>query len=1012
MLKNCLIKIKLRLLYLINSNNYKMKTKFNGILTLLLAFIVQITFAQEKTISGTVSDETGPLPGVSVMKKGTSSGTETDFDGNYTILAKEGDVLIFSFIGMKTKEQIVGVSNNITFEMDSDNLLDEVVVVAYGTKARRATTGSITTVKGDVIENIPVANIAESLQGQSTGLLSVSSSGQPGANSAVRIRGNASVNGNLEPLYIIDGIAISAEAPSDLGAGGLDSGLRDPLSNLNPADIESVTILKDASSTSIYGARAANGIIMITTKRGKEGKAKFEFATQVGVSARAVNKYKSLNASEYIELHREADINAGFTPSEALARNPDTDVDTNWGDYAYRDWKALTKRYNFSVSGGNDKINYRSSLGYLNQDGIAVGSGIERYNLGLNVNAKTSDKSRIGTSVSLSRTKQATSLADAAYFASPIVATYLFNPTDEPYLEDGTPNPNNSVTGGTSFIQDAYYDNESSITDRIITSIYGELDLFEDFTFRTQFGFDKSFFNFRSYSNPLNTSSPAGGGASRTYQDFTNYTFTNTLRWDKIFGDHKLDILLGTEINRESIDAFGIDVEEFPNGILQVVGAGATVSNHYSETEDSSLESYFFNTNYEYNDKYNLNATVRRDASSRFGSENKWGTFWSVGANWVISSEEFLASSNWIDLLKIKSSYGIQGNIISSRYDAITETLNDTYNGASATFLSSTLGNPELKWEEQKMFNVGLEFGLFNNRLSGEFAYFNRLTGDLIFDQTFEPSSGFLVSSVNVGEFRNSGFELDLSYDIISNKNLTWNVGVNVTKIDNEVTKLDPGTEGADGTKIREVGEDWQTFYLQRWAGVDPATGAPMWLDENDNITFNYADASREKVGSANADYFGAFSTRVKYKNFDFNANFTFQEGNKIYNNTSRITNSDGAFSGFNQSREQLDRWQEPGDISANPIRITGNGSQSNQQSTRWLEDGSYIRLRNVALGYSIPNDALKSTMFTKARVYLQGSNLLTFTNFNGDPEQALNGTSFFVYPNAQTFTLGINVSF
>ncbi len=990
-----------------------MKTKFNGILTLFLALVVQISFAQEKTVSGIVSDESGPLPGVSVIIKGTTKGAETDFDGKYSIKVKQGDVLVFRYLGYKTVEKTIGQSNTINVKLEEGGTqLEEVVIVGYGTKAKRATTGSITTIKAEAIESVPVANLAESLQGQSTGLLSVSASGQPGANSAVRIRGSATVNGSAEPLYIIDGVAVSANTASDLGSGGLDSGNRDPLSNINAADIESITVLKDASSTSIYGARAANGIIMITTKRGKAGKAKFEFNTQMGVSARAVNKFKVLNTQEFIELQRESDINAGFSPAVAVLRTPDSDVDTNWGDLAYRDWTALTKRYNFSVSGGTDKLSYRTSVGYLDQDGIAVGSGIERYNLGLNLNAKTSDVSRVGANISLSRTRQATALAESAFFASPVVATYLFRPNTAPYLANGLPNPINPVTGGTSFIQDLYYDKEGSVTDRIITSFYGELDIFEDFTFRTQFGFDKYFFNYKSYSNPLNTSSPSGGGASRTYQDVYNWTLTSTLRWSKVLNEkHSIDALLGYEINKEGIDAFGVDVEQFPNGILQNIGAAATVSNHYNETQDSSLKSYFLNVNYELDQKYNLNATIRRDASSRFGPNNKWGTFWSVGANWVISNEEFMNDINWIDVLKVKSSYGVQGNLPNDRYNPYSLLINDIYNGSPTAFPSSTQGNPDLKWEEQKMFNVGLEFGLFN-RLFGELTYFNRDTEDLIFNQQLEGSSGFTLRPVNVGAFRNSGFELELSYKIFDQEDFNWTISTNITKLENEVTALDPGTEGPAGTKIREVGEAWETFYLQRWAGVDAATGAPMWYDANGNITFNYASASREKVGAANPDYFGSFSNTIKYKNFDLNAVFTFQTGNKIYNNTSRITNSDGAFYGFNQSREQLDRWQKPGDISANPKRITGNGSQSNQQSTRWLEDGSYLRLRNVTLGYSLNNDMLKGTFFNNARIYLQGTNLLTFTNFNGDPEQILNGTHWFVYPNAQTVSLGVNLSF
>ncbi|QNM84253.1 TonB-dependent receptor [Polaribacter pectinis] len=992
-----------------------MKTKFNGILTLLLALVVQISFAQTKTVSGTVSDESGGLPGVSILIKGTTKGTETNFDGKYSIKVSSGDVLVFRYLGYKTAEKTVGTSNTINVTLvEGGEQLEEVVIVGYGTKAKRATIGSITTVKSEDIETVPAANFVEALQGKATGLQSISSSGQPGSNSAVRIRGSASVNGNVEPLYIIDGVPVSANSTSDLGSGGLDSGNRDPLSNLNPSDIESVTILKDASSTSIYGARGANGIILITTKKGRQGKAKFTFSSQVGISARAVKLFDVLNTSEYNELSREAQVNAGVAPAIAVLNFPDTDVDTDWADLAYRDWTAVTKRHNFSVSGGSENINYFMSVGHLAQEGIAVGSGIERLTSSLNVQAKTSEITRFGMNFSYSRTEQATALAESAFFASPVVGTYLFVPTDAPYLADGTPNPSNSATGGTSFIQDLFYDNEGSVTDRILANFNGAIDISDDLTLKSTFGIDKSFFNYSSYGNPLNNSNPSGGSASRTYQEVYNWTWTNTLQYVKTFGEnHNLDVLLGQEINKEGFDDLSIGVEDFPNGILQNVGSASSVTFHSSNTQDSSLKSFFLNTNYNFNKKYYFNGTIRRrDASSRFGPNNKWGTFWSVGGNWNISSEDFMQDVKWVNLLKVKSSYGVQGNLPSNRYTWQGSFLNDRYNGTPASFPSSTAANPNLKWEEQNMFNVGLEFALFNNRLSGEVTYFNRETNDLIFSQQIEPSNGFNQVFSNVGAFVNKGFEVELSYDVVSSEKFNWTLGGNITFLENEVTELDPGTVGPDGRYIREVGEAWNTFYARRWAGVDVATGAPMWLDANDNITFNYNSASREKVGKANPDFFGGISSNMNYKNWSLDLGLSFQYGNTIYNETSRITNSDGAFSGFNQSRDQLDRWQQPGDVSANPQRIQGNASQSNQLSTRFMEDGSFIRLRNVQLGYNFSKDMTKNTFLTGAKIFLQGTNLLTITDFNGDPEQSLNGWHWFVYPNPQTVSLGVNLSF
>ncbi|MCG1035709.1 SusC/RagA family TonB-linked outer membrane protein [Polaribacter sargassicola] len=991
-----------------------MKTKFNGFLTLLLALVVQISFAQEKTISGTVSDASGGLPGVSVVIKETQKGTETDFDGKYTIKAKSGDVLVFRYLGYKTVEKTIGTTNTISVTLEEDaSVLDEVVVTSYGSTAKRATTGSITTVKSEDIENVPTANFAEALQGKSTGLQSISSSGQPGSNSSVRIRGTASVNGNTEPLYIIDGIPVSSNSASDLGAGGLDAGNRDPLSNISSADIESVTILKDASSTSIYGARGANGIILITTKKGKQGKAKFSLSSQVGVSARAVELFEVLNASEYIELQRESQINAGIEPAVAVLNYPDSDDDTDWSEYAYRDWDAVTKNTNFSASGGNENVNYYLSLGHLSQEGIAVGSGLERLSSSLNLQANTSENSRVGMSFSYSKTEQQTALAESAYFASPILATYLFPPTDTPYLSDGTPNPVASVTSGTTFIKDNYYDTEGSVTDRLIGSVDIAVDIWNDFTLKSKFGLDKSFFNYKQYGSSLNDSNPSGGTADRAYQEVYNWTWTNTLTWSKTLNeDHNLNVLLGQEINKEGSDYFEVVVEDFPNGILQNVGSAATVTGHASSTGDSSLKSYFLNGNYNFQQKYYLNATIRRDASSRFGPDNKWGTFWSVGGNWNVSSEDFMKDLTWINSLKIKSSYGKQGNLPSNRYLWQGIFLNDTYNESPASYPSSTAANPELKWESQNSFNVGLEFSLFNNKLSGEVTYFSRETSDLLFPQTLEGSSGYTLRYVNAGGFTNKGAEIELNYDVLNIKDFNWSIGGNITFLKNKVNTLDEGTLGADGLYIREIGETWNTFYLREWAGVDVATGQAMWYDANGNITFNYTEGERVKSGNADPKFYGGVYTNFSYKNWELVANASYQYGNKIYNDTSRITNSDGAFAGFNQSRDQLDRWQKPGDISANPQRISGNSSNSNQASTRWLEDGSFVRLKNVSIGYNFSEAITKNTFLNGGKIYLQGTNLLTITDFNGDPEQSINGTHWFSYPNPKTISLGINLSF
>lgn len=982
-------------------------------LTLFLVLFVQLTFAQKKVISGTVSDDSGmPLPAVNVIIKNTTIGTQTDFDGNYSIEANKGDILIFSYISYKTTEKTVGDSNTISFVLQPGvEAIEEVIVVGYGTKAKRATTGSITTLKSEEIKNAPTANFAESLQGKSTGLQSISASGQPGAKSTVRIRGTASVNGNLEPLYVVDGVPIN-NSTTDFGDGALDNSTRDPLSNINASDIESVTILKDASSTSIYGSRAANGIIMITTKKGKSGEAKFNFSSQSGLSARATNNFQSLNTQEYLELMREGQVNAGIDPSVAYANYPDTSVDTDWTELAYRDWSSMTKRNDLSVSGGTEAGRYYLSVGHLNQEGVAVGSGLERISSKLSLQANASKKVKLGMDISYSNTRQNTALADNAYFASPVVATYLFTPTMAPYNEDGTPNFNNPATGGTGFIGSLFYDKELSNTGRIIGNIFTNIDLYKNISFNSKFGVDRSSFNFTNYKSAKNYGNPAGGSAQRFNSDINIWNWTNTVNWDTNIKDHNIDLMLGHEANYEDLNMINFVAEDFPSALLKNIGSAANVTFHTSNDQNASLLSFFANMGYDYDKRYHLNATIRRDASSRFGKNNKWGTFWSTGANWLVSEEKFMESSKFINTLKLKTSYGIQGNTTAERYPWQGLLNNGAYNENPTAFINFVKGNADLKWETQKMFDVGIELSAINNRVNLDLNYFNRETSDLIFKSPLRPSSGYRETNVNAGNFVNKGIEANLGYQIIKKDNYGWDISINFTKSENEVTYLSDVTQGVDGLYTREIGEAWNTFFLRKWAGVDAATGSPLWYDEKGNVTFDYAKAEQQKVGTADPDFYGGFSTSLYYKNFTLSSSFAYQYGNKIYNRTSRITNSDGAFAGFNQSRDQLDRWQKPGDLSANPKRIAGNSSQSNQTSTRWLEDGSFLRMKEIMLAYNLPEKFTKDMHLNSLKLYVQGTNLLTWTEFNGDPEQSIDGQHWFIYPNVKTMSLGLNVSF
>ena len=1005
-------KVMLLFFKIFTSINYKpnfMKTNYNVILTLLLAFSVHFAFAQ-KTIIGTVTDETGPLPGVSVLIKGTTSGTETDFDGNYAMEVKEGQILQYSFIGMETAYKTVGASNtiNVVMEVSSDNLLEEVVVTGYGArKAKRAVTGSVQEIKSSEIKDVPVTSFIESVKGKFTGLQSINSSGQPGSSNTVIIRGIGSFKGETQPLYVIDGIPMNTTA-SYAGPAGEN---KSSLAQLNQADIESITVLKDASSTSIYGARGANGVILITTKKGKTGKTTFSLDSQVGFSSRAT-KMEVLSADDYIMLHREAMINSGSTEAAALNLYPDTDVNTNWQDIAFSD-SALTNKIHLSAKGGNEKMNFFTSIGYDNNEGMALGSFLKKISAKVSVRNNATDNIKIMFNVTGSRSKQGTPLTNAAYFVSPVVGGYLYAPTAPAYNDDGSPNQEIPFMGA-SFLAQYIYDIDEFVTYRIFSDLTTSIRFLNDFNFNTKIGMDLQYANASTYNSPLTQGNTAfgRGRAAKDLSDALIWTLNNSLNWNKEIGVFNLDVLVGqevTEFKAENVYAYS---ENFSTAQLQTLVSGSEPTMTYSYNTDWKLASIYSNLNIGlYDNRYNFTGTYRKDGSSRFGKDNRWGDFWAVGVNWNLSRETFLEKVDWLNNLKLRASYGIQGNQPRNFYDALPSLASGyDYDGNPGQY-EERIHNPNLKWEEQNLLEVGIDFK-FLNMLYGEANYYERKTNDLFLDVPLSITQGDPDNQAvrNWGAMENIGYEAKLGINIFNKDNFEWNIEGNATFNKNKITKLTEEFE--EGTKIRRVGEAYNTFFMPVWAGVNPDDGTPQWYDENDEITGVYDEAERRIVGNADPDYYGGFSTYLRYKDLSLNLQFFTSQGNQIYNNTSRITQSDGGFTDVNQSVEQLKRWQNPGDITDVPQRLKGGNNNSHQLSSRWLEDGSYVRLRDIVLSYNLSNKAFKKIGFHSVRMYIQGHNVYTWTDFSLDPEQTIQGTSWFKYPNPKTYSMGVNISF
>ncbi|GAA4293413.1 SusC/RagA family TonB-linked outer membrane protein [Aestuariibaculum suncheonense] len=865
-----------------------MKTKFSGILALLLVLIVQLTYAQEKTISGTVSDETGlPLPGTTVLVKGTSSGVSSDFDGNYSIKASQGATLVFSFVGYTTQEVIVGTSNTVNVTMLEDAAkLEEVVIVGYGTSTKQSFAGTAQTVKSENLEIKNVSNVSQALAGEVAGVTVINTSGQPGTTSTIRIRGYGSVNGNRDPLYVVDGVPYN---------GGLNS--------INPADIKSTTVLKDATATAIYGSRGANGVILITTKTGSANDSYIELDVKSGINTQIIPRYDVIKSpEEYIGYVWEGIYNRGDITGSAdpVAYANSRLFTNNYVAPGYNMWNVanggelidpathmvrdgVTRKYtprlyadeafdsafrnegSLRMGGGNDKSKYFFSLGFLNDDGYAKNTSYDRYTSRLNLTSDVKEWLEVGANMGYSYSE---SLNNGQTVGSENVFEFAdkMAPIFPVYLRDDNgnlvPDP---IFGGNQFD----YGTVSGFRDRpnannlnpIASSIYdyvgfkrhdfnGNVNMnikFTDhLTLETRYGTQYSMERYKNYSNPFyGTATGDGGNLFTRDRERLSSNFLQLLRYKNDFGNHSLEVLAAHENNeytfRESTQYKGKVVLD---GLLELDNFISNLSPPTGFNEGATIESYFGQVNYDYNDKYYLTGSIRRDGSSRFVND-KWGTFGSVGAAWVISNEDFL-DSNLFTFLKLKASYGITGDQAGVDYYSGYDTFNSGILGGEISISAADNGNPDLTWETSKMFQTGVEFTL-GTFLDGSIDYYNKLTDNLIFERRVGPSQGIAIITVNDGELKNQGIEFDFTGHIFNKNNFKLDVGVNGEIIKNEIAMMpiEPSTglprilDTSPGDYAYSKGSSIYDFYLREWAGVDPADGAPMWYqyfnDSNDN---------------------------------------------------------------------------------------------------------------------------------------------------------------------------------
>lgn len=990
-------------------------------------FILGLTInAQEKEISGkvTAASDNSPLPSATVIVKGTQNGVITNFEGEYTIFAERGDILEFRFLGYRTQTIEIGDSNVYNVILVENNNLDEVIVVGFGTSSKRNLTDNVVKLESEDISNIPNPSVINNLAGKATGVQVRQTNGKVEAGLSVRVRGQASISGGTEPLYVLDGIPLFNGNESSNGAP------TNPLITLSPNEIESIEILKDASSAAIYGSRGANGVVLITTKKGKEGKAKLNVNLSNGFTS-PTNTREWLNTEQYIELFTEAAINStdllasfgindpvAFIESEFERLSNGTDwrnreVDTDWQDFALRD--GYTRDADFSLSGGNSKTTYFFSGAYNDTKGIIQGNDLERISTRLNLQHNLNDKLTLGMNLNFARIEN-DRIADDNAFVTPLQAIAQ-SPLSPAFLENGDPNPNTQYPNFLLQDKHAFY---KTLIRRVTGRVFANYEIIDGLTFNTDFGYDLFTQFENTFTGRLAPFQSTNGEAFNSNVTSENINFSNYFSYDveALPDNHNLNVVVGTEFNKGQRRFNSVTGIEFPTDDFQNIDSAAEITDGSGSFTEFTFLSYFARATYALNDKYLIKASVRRDGSSRFGQDTKFGTFSAFSAGWIISEEEFLAESKIIDFLKLRASYGQVGNAEIGNFASRGLFGGVSYNGRPG-IVPTQAGNPNLGWESSNQTDFGIEYGILNNRITGEIAYYVKDTDGLLFNTPLPGSSGAPGQSItrNIGRLRSQGLEVAFTTRNIVKDDFTWTTNFNIGQNANEVIELPNGEDVITGLNILREGEVTSAFFLREYAGVDPNNGDALYFlnDGSGGTTNNANEAERIVAGNPFPEWIGGLTNTINYKNFDLSFTFQGEFGVSIYNNGGRFQSANADFFD-NQSVDQLRRWQNPGDITDVPqARLFGGNGTA--QSTRYLQDGDFIRLRNIAIGYSFPKSVLDELGMSSLRVYASGFNLITFTKYEGyDPETRADsggiGQVFYSAPQARTVSLGLNLSF
>lgn len=1015
------------------------------LLGLMLFLASAVAFAQDRVITGTVtSTEDGlGVPGATVLVKGTTIGTATDIDGKYSISVPAGsNVLVFTFVGLRTQEVSIGNRTTINVALESDvTALGEVIVTGYGTQPKREVTGAVSSVKGEAIQNLPMQSFDRALQGRAAGVQVRSSNGLPGGAVNIRIRGVGSINAGNEPLFIVDGVQLNNQSNAAFTQSN-------PLAFLNPNDIESMEILKDAASAAIYGSQAANGVVIITTKKGKQGKAKFEFNAFAG-ETQPMKFLDVLGGAEWFDRERTAWINSGNANPEANALNSMGILPSNWqtlsreqlaqigAELPTYDWQrevmgaGRLQNYEMSVSGGDAKTTFFLSGSYNYQEASFKPVDFERGTVRLALSHQANDRLNIETNINLSTFQQNVPFAiDGAFLGNPAFSASAVLPHNAIYNEDGTFNTAIRGVLGQNIVLVNAYNSGIQRTNTAVGNIITNYKILDNLSFRSLFGLDYRLLQGDNYRDPRTPDGAGVRGRSSVQSDWrTRFITTQTLNWNKSYNAvHNLSAILGVEYlseTREGLSGAGIGFPTFQFRTIQSAATPESITGFWTGYRRASA---FASVNYDYKKKYLATLTARYDGSSRFGENNRYGLFPSIRVGWSMVEEEFLKTSSVVSEMKLRASYGLTGNDQIGNFAA-----RGLYGGGgnyagSAGIRPTSLANLNLGWETNVTLNLGFDYGLFGNRITGSVDVFDRRTKDLLLDQPILWTNGFGDIANNVGELQNKGIEFELSTVNVDKSGFRWNTSFNFTAIKNQVISLYDGLEFLPANPGIAVGQPVGNppapglpapgaWFVAEYAGVNPATGRPMWYDINGNITYLPLAADRVYKGSNLARYFGGLNNTFSYKGFELTAFFTYEYGAVVSDGQYSFLRENGTRLALNALREVDSRkWTEPGQITDIPRDVKTNGGNEARGAGRnsgsaSLLKADFIRLSQLTIGYSFNPTLVSKIGLSRARIYAQGLNLWTYTDYPGyDPEFTGAGTG--QVPLTKNYTVGVQIGF